>query len=96
MLSKAGRKSRLKSVIILFVVQLVQYCIVSIGYIVMNRGLYVATFVADTVYGLNSFFIVKKIVNTEDTLGWEAGAYTLGGSIGSLLAIFLTKHWLHQ
>ena len=88
-------KSTWKNVWLLFAVQLIQYCIVSVSYIVMNRGYYGLTFITDTVYGLNSFFIVKRIVKTGDTLGWEAIGYTLGGSIGSLLAIWVTKHWIH-
>ena len=89
-------KSKLRTCITLFLVQLVQYCIFCISCIVMNRGQYAATFVTDMFYGLNAFFIVKKIASSDNVLGIEAAAYTVGGATGSVLAIWITKHWLHQ
>lgn len=85
-----------KSVLQLFLVQLVQYCIVSISYIAMNRGQYMLTAATDTVFGFNAFFIVKRIIKSEATLGWEAAGYTAGGVLGSMIAIYASKHWLHQ
>ena len=89
-------KRQFKSAAALFFVQLFSYGICSISYIVMNRGQYALTFGFDLLFGLNAFFIVKRIVHAEDKLGWDAAAYTLGGATGSVLAIWVTKHWLHQ
>ena len=87
---------RLRSAALLFFVQLFSYGICSVSYIVMNRGQYALTFGFDLLFGLNAFFIVKRIAKSDDKLGWDATAYTLGGATGSVLAIWITKHWLHQ
>lgn len=80
----------------LFFIQLVQYCIVSISFISLSRENYLMTAITDTVYGFNAFFVIKRIVKSDDKVGLDAIGFVLGGTIGSLLAIWITKHVLHQ
>ena len=86
------RWPNIKAFCLMFAIQFIQYCICSISYRAMAQARYGATFVTDVVFGLNSFFIVKKIAQEEkETQTAAAFGYTLGGALGSLLAIWLTK-----
>ena len=81
--------TRIKSFMLIFGVQFIQYCIVSISYRAMAQGRYVWTFVTDMIYGLNSFYLIKRIMKSDSNL--EIIGYTLGGACGSMLAIWITK-----
>lgn len=76
---------------LLFGVQAFQYCIICISYISLAKGSYFWTFSSDIVCGLNGYFIIKKIANSEakNTLGIIG--YTLGGATGSMMAIWIAK-----
>jgi hypothetical protein len=78
-----------------FFIQLVQYCICCISYIALSRYNYTFTAITDTIYGINSFFLIKKIVKSDAAVGLDTLGYVMGGTVGSLLAIWVSKHLMH-
>lgn len=81
---------------LMFGVQFFQYCIICISFIALAKGRYVWTFVSDAACGLNSYFIIRRISNSDAKSHLGVIGYTLGGSSGSMLAIWLTKHLMGQ
>ncbi len=79
----------------MFSVQMIQYCIVCISYIALSKENYLITAITDTICGINSFFIIKKIIKSDETVGTDAFGYVVGGTLGSLLAIWISKHFMH-
>jgi uncharacterized membrane protein YeaQ/YmgE (transglycosylase-associated protein family) len=77
----------------LFVVQLISYCLFCLSLIVVTRGNYLGTVVTDTLYGLNAFFIMRRVAKMDDSSKMGMFGYTLGGTIGSLLSIWITNHF---
>jgi hypothetical protein len=75
----------------LFFVQLFQYCIICISYISLAKANYAWTFGTDIICGLNGYFIIRKIAATESKNPLSIVGYTLGGAIGSMLAIWISK-----
>jgi TPP-dependent 2-oxoacid decarboxylase len=75
----------------LFAVQLVSYCLFCLSMIVVTRGNYVLTILTDTAYGANSWFIIRRVAKADASSAFGMVGYTVGGTIGSLLAIWITK-----
>jgi hypothetical protein len=75
----------------LFVVQLISYCLFCLSMIVVTRGSYLGTIVTDTLYGVNSYFIIRRVSKAGEDSAMGATGYTLGGTVGSLLAIWITN-----
>jgi hypothetical protein len=83
--------AKFKECVTLFAVQFFSYCIICISFIALSKGSYVWTFVTDLVCGLNSFYLIKKVANTEAKNTLAICSFVLGGASGSMLAIWLTK-----
>lgn len=76
--------------LIMFAVQYVQYLLFCVGIIFLNKGSYPGTFFSDTIYGLNTYFIIRRIATDDSTKAGMFG-YIIGGACGSVTSIFLTK-----
>lgn len=59
------------------------------------QGNYLWTGVTDTFFNLQAFVIMKLAIEDPNGRTWAAGlGATVGGTIGSLVSIWVTKHWL--
>jgi hypothetical protein len=65
--------------------------VVCISFIALAKGSYLWTFVFDLFCALNSFYLIKKVANTEAKNTLAIISFVLGGASGSMLAIWLTK-----
>lgn len=88
-------KERSKEFALLFSVQFFQYCIVCVSFIALAKGSYAWTFITDMACGINSFFIIQRISSMDRKSHSGMVAYTIGGASGSMLAIYLTKRFMH-
>jgi len=79
----------------LFAVQFTQYLLFCLSIIVLSKGSYLGIILTDTAYGLNSYFIIRKISTEGDKSHLGLAGFTLGGTCGSLVAIWLTKKFSH-
>jgi hypothetical protein len=58
-----------------------------------TKGLYKWTFLTDSFFITQSFFVAKWMVEAKEARGIAAYlGFLVGGTSGSLLAIFVTKH----
>lgn len=55
-----------------------------------TQGLYGWTAVTDGVFSFSNFYFISKVAKTETKAAWAG--YTLGGTCGSLVSIWMTKY----
>jgi hypothetical protein len=72
-----------------FSVQCLQYFLITVNYRAVSQGLYGWTFVSDMAVAFNGFLLIKRISDDKGRAG--LAGYTLGGAVGSVMAIFITK-----
>lgn len=73
-----------------FAVQCVQYFLITANYRAIAQGSYAWTAGTDFMFAGINFMLIKKIADS-DKNRWAWAGYTLGGVVGSLGAIYLTK-----
>ena len=57
------------------------------------QGSYMWTAITDTLFTAQSFFVARWMIETKEARGMGAFmGFMLGGTLGSLAAIFTTKH----
>lgn len=81
----------MRHLLTMFGVQVVAYIVLVVNLRALNRGRYVATGVTEIAYALMNFYIIRRIAEARSA--WEALAYALGATVGSLAAMWMTKHW---
>lgn len=85
--------SRLGQFSLGFIAELICFFIVVANTRAYTHGNYLWTAVTDTLFSLQSFVMSKLMVDDVNARTWYMGAgLTIGGTIGSLLAIFITSH----
>jgi len=61
------------------------------------QGNYVWTVIVDSVYGAQAFMmamVISRLAIKDDSRGlWGGIGYTIGGALGSIMGIYLTKIW---
>lgn len=75
----------------IFGVQTVAFVVLVLNIRALNRGFYLATAATEVAYALMNFYMIQRIA-TAHTVG-EAVAYTLGCTLGSLIAMWISRHW---
>jgi len=81
----------LKHLALMFGIQTATYVVLVLNLRALNRGKYVWTGVTEMVYALANFWIIGRVASASS---WqEAVAYASGATVGSLIAIWITKHW---
>lgn len=75
----------------MFVVQVVAYIFLVLNLRALNRGRYLMTGVTEVIYALMNFWIIHKIAEAKTFI--EALVYASGATVGSLTAMYITKHW---
>lgn len=72
-----------------FAIQCLQYFLITCNMRAISQGSYFWTAITDFTFAAVNFAIIKKIAQSETKTAWAG--YTLGGVVGSLSAIYLTK-----
>jgi hypothetical protein len=79
----------MKEAVILFVVQVVNYCLLTVNFRAVAQGEVALALATDAVIATMGFFIIRKISRTEDsTLSWAG--YTAGSLVGTFLGFKLS------
>lgn len=79
--------------LLMFITELISFFIVVANTRAYTHGFYGWTALTDTLYSAQGFIMFKIMADDENGRTWWAGlGCTLGGTCGSLLAIWCTKH----
>jgi hypothetical protein len=81
---------KIKEFLLMFSVQIINYCLITINYRAIAHANYVMTGISDFIFASLNFFIIKKIAKSDDTIHQWLG-YSLGGVVGALLGIYVSK-----
>lgn len=84
----------MKRLALFFFVQLLQYSILVVNFRVVAHGSYIGTAVTDLILAFNGFFIMQRVAKA--TKHSETAAYVIGSVTGSMIALWLSIHILHQ
>jgi len=82
-------KTKIKDSLIMFLIQLVNYTLLVINYRAVAQANYIWAGILDFAIASFSFFIIKKIAKSEDSMHLWLG-YSFGGLAGSWLGIYLS------
>lgn len=75
----------------MFGIQTAAYIVLVLNIRALNRGKYLWTGVTEMIYALANFYIIGRVAAAQT---WqEAVAYASGATVGSLIAMWITKHW---
>jgi hypothetical protein len=88
-------KQKAKEFTVLFFIQVLSYSLLCINYRAVAQAHYFQSAATDFIIASLSFFVIRKIAKSEDTLHGWAG-YALGGVVGSIVGIFISKILLGQ
>ena len=82
--------SKVKDALILFIIQIANYSLLVINYRAVAQAHYFWSALSDFACATFSFFVIKKIATSDNTFhGWLG--YALGGVVGSVLGIWISK-----
>lgn len=86
-------KSKLGQFCLFFVAEFISFFIIVANTRAYTKGSYTWTAITDGMFTSQAFIMTKIMVDDSNARSWWAGAgYTVGGTCGSLLAIFVTSH----
>jgi hypothetical protein len=81
---------KIKDALILFIIQIANYGLLVINYRSVAQAHYFWSAISDFACATFSFFVIKKIATSDNTFhGWLG--YSLGGVVGSVLGIWISK-----
>lgn len=86
----------IKNFFILFGLQLWNYSVATMSWRAVAQANYLSSVIIDTIYGAAAFFIIKRVANQEDRSYWGFIGYSLGGGLGTVTGIWLSKQILGQ
>jgi hypothetical protein len=88
---------KFKNFWILFFLQFWTYSVSVISWRSVAQANYISSVLIDTLYGAAQFFIIKKIAKDEEDVSyWGFTGYTLGGAVGTVVGIWVSKIILGQ
>lgn len=73
-----------------FLVQFVQYLVITVNMRAVAAGKYTWTAISDTLIAGLGFFLIQHVASTHSNFAWVG--YVIGGLIGSQVGIWLSKH----
>jgi hypothetical protein len=86
---------KIKESAIMFAVQVVSYSLLCINYRAVAHAHYFQSAVSDFAIATLGYFVIKRIANSDDSLHQWLG-YSMGGVVGSIVGIWLSKVLLGQ
>lgn len=78
----------------MFCIQIVSYSLMCINFRAVAAANYPQSLTSDFLIASLSFFVIRKIAKSDDTLHQWIG-YALGGVVGSALGIWISTLMLH-
>lgn len=84
----------LKSSLILFFTQILMYMILCVNYRAVAQGNYLQSVISDFMIASASFFIIKKIAKDESKGVWMWLGFAMGGVVGTIIGIWISKSFL--
>jgi hypothetical protein len=80
----------IKDAFILFFAQMLSFAVITINYRAISQASYLWSALTDVVVAGLSYFVVRRIAKSKDSLYQWAG-FTLGSAIGTIIGIFISK-----
>ena len=81
---------KLKEALLMFLIQIVSYSLLCINFRAVAQADYIQASISDFTIATLGYFVIKKLANTDNSLHQWLG-YSLGGVVGSLLGIYISK-----
>ena len=81
---------KLKEGLIMFLIQIVSYSLLCINFRAVAQAHYFQAAISDFSIATLGYFVIKKLATTDNSLHQWLG-YSLGGVVGSILGIYLSK-----
>ena len=92
-LSQICPKTRIGQFFFMFITELISFFIICANMRAVAQGSYFWTAVSDTLFSAQAFVIGKLMIDEPNARSWAAGlGCTIGGTCGSLVSIYVTKH----
>ena len=89
------KRKDIKDSFFLFFAQMLSFAIITINYRAVAQASYIWSILTDLVVAGLSYFVVRKILKTKDSVGQWAG-FTIGSAIGTAIGIFISQIILGQ
>jgi hypothetical protein len=90
-------KSRWGQFWLMFVTECICFFVIVANTRAYTQGNYFWTAVTDTIFSAQGFVMGKLMMDDKEARSWASGAgCTIGGTCGSLLSIWVTKHLFGQ
>lgn len=83
-----------KSLVFIFLAQFVAFFLIVINTRAYTGNNYSITAISDIIWSTLNFFVIRKIAQDAFNIG-SLIAYTAGGTIGSLLAMYISSNYLN-
>jgi hypothetical protein len=84
------KRKDIQDALILFVAQMLSFAVISINYRAVAQASYLWSVLTDIVIASLSYFVVKKIAKSKDSVCQWAG-FAIGSAIGTIIGIWLSK-----
>ena len=81
---------KLKESGLMFLIQIVSYSLLCINFRAVAQAEYFQAAISDFTIATLGYFVIKKLANTDNSLHQWLG-YSLGGVVGSIIGIYLSK-----
>jgi len=81
---------KIKEFCIMYIIQVVSYSLLCINFRAVAQAHYLWASLSDFAIATLSYFVIKRIAHSDNTLHQWLG-YALGGVTGSILGIWLSK-----
>jgi hypothetical protein len=86
-------KTKLGQFSLMFITECISFFIIVANTRAFTQGSYLWTAITDTFFSAQAFFMMKLMAdNKEARTFWAGLGCTIGGTVGSLLSIYVTKH----
>lgn len=83
----------MKSFLLIFIGQFLVYFLVVVNTRAYTNDNYALTAISDLIFASVNFFIIKRIAKETSNM-LDLTAYVLGGTVGSLLSMYISKEYL--
>ena len=86
---------KLKEASLIFIIQVISYGLLCINFRAVAQADYLQATISDFTIATLGYFVIKKLANTENSVHQWFG-YAMGGVVGSIVGIYLSKILLGQ
>lgn len=90
-------RTALGQFLLMFITEMICFFVIVANTRAYTQGNYFWTAVTDTIFSAQGFVMGKLMMDNKEARSWWSGlGCTLGGTVGSLLSIWVTKHLFGQ